>query len=340
MKTFRETWTKVFTSLSGFAALFLTVGAFAADITVPSDTITNGVPASIPVGNETFFRTNGMRIVRFVHVDLWDGNGQIGIGWTYPYPGAVINEKGDWTEAQLLALGKESITTHLKTFGSDTFQERPESGYYLEVVWGTREESLFGYGHPFRYEASFKPVQVDGQWQAPASIVDSMRMEFGEYVFATLSDTAKVRLRWFEGGKFNDYSYPGESITLQSVKPSSQTTDTTFALPTSPMLKKHLGILTRVFTDGSIVRYFTSNGTLLPGEQKEREPTILAIQYRPADKWSKAGIIFDFSWDRDWDPTGESIALEMSTDFTTWIPWKYFELETVPAMFYRARYIR
>ncbi len=315
----------------------LEVGALAADLIAVS-------PDPFPVGNEGFFRTNGMKLVRYVHVDLtritgdavWSED-QIGIGWVYYPPSST-----DLTEAKLLTLGKESVRTHLATFGADAFQEYPGSSYRLNVDWFGDEETPLSYIPRFRYAPNFTPVKGnDGTWQAPASVVNSMEMEFGEYVFATFSSTTKVRVRWFEGGEFHDYSYPyGESVALQGVKPSSSQATDTVALPIYPIIQKPSGIITRVFTDGSIVRYFTSTGEQLPGEQEEREPIILIIQYRPADKWSKAGVFFDFSWDREWDPSGESVVLEMSNDFKSWIPQKYTDVEVTPAMFYRAHYNR
>ncbi len=286
------------------------VGAFAADLIAVS-------PDPFPVGNEGFFRTNGMKLVRYVHVDLtritgdavWSED-QIGIGWVYYPPSST-----DLTEAKLLTLGKESVRTHLATFGADAFQEYPGSSYRLDVDWFGDEETPVSYIPRFRYKARFTPIKgTDGTWQTPAEVIGNMKMEFGEYVFMELPGVQRIRVRWWDGKGFQD-SDPNQGISLASIKKSS--VDTSFiSLPTEPIIGKLSGILTMAFWDDItesevIARYQTGTGTMLPGKQEMREPLLVALGPTPgAIKIFASGDYSDIS----------EILFERSGDLRTWTP--------------------
>jgi hypothetical protein len=306
--------------LVGFYGILLTFAfGFTTNAQV-SSVLTNvtstNVLAKLPVGDEGFFRTEGAKLVRFVHVDLTlvdnpDFPEQIGAGWGYPYS-EDINLDGSWTEAQLLALGKESAATHLEIFGSTAFQKRPGSKYLLKVRWSPVSGSPFYLFAPFRYHRTFTPVKgTDGTWHPPAWVTNSMKMEFSDYVFMPFPGATEVKLRWFENGKFQPpYSYPA-NISLQRAGKSGQENGEIFPLPTNPLIKGLLGVLTvkGKWGEENILRYHTGAGAKFEGVQGEREPLMVGL--RRESRWIRivpSGDYQDIS----------TLIFERSNDLKVW----------------------
>jgi hypothetical protein len=263
--------------LSGIAAFLLSVaGVNATDIVVPSN---NGL-ASIPVGNETYFRAETAKRVGLVSAQVYavfpDVIQPLGLDLNYRVSG---------NESQLLTAGKGAAGMYLSA-SADVFQKYPDLTYILKVLWGPDVGSPLYYYLPFRYKAEFRLVKgADGSWGAPASVVGSMQLESADYVYFPFPGASEVRLRWFENGEFKDYSYPyPETIGLQSASARKASGfpagEEVIPLPTNPLIKGLTGVLTVKGSWGeeTILRYGTGTGAKLPGVQEKREPLMVGLR--------------------------------------------------------------
>ncbi len=343
--------------MSGFAALLTMVGAFATDMQVFSTT------NSFPVGNEKFFRTEGVALVRGIFltyainsnvdatplVRIHDADGYA--GWstiTTSQNGTShdINLDGSWTEAQLFEQAKKGLTTFL-----GSIKRAANIRYAIQVDWGGRANEVLGPATFFRKMINFTLEKgSDGSWHAPAGITETLAMNFADNVFLRTANVVNARLRWWNGKEFND-SAPYSNISLTGIRKASSfepgpytvfvdVAGGVIALPAEPILRKSLGILTLELADRSIVRYSTSTGSQLPGKQEKREPLILAIEYTTQNYSAPTAVIHmhgeGTTPEGEWDAT-----IEKSSDFKSWIALPNgvsAENVVAPSVFYRARY--
>jgi hypothetical protein len=177
--------------------------------------------------------------------------------------------------------------------------------------------SLLSYITPFRYNVEFTPVKgSDGKWHAPAWVLDNLKMNFGDHVLLLFPGATEMRIRWFEGGEFHNFSYPDPAefglLRAQGLKrPSGLGGEEIIPLPTNPIIKGLTGVLTvkGQWGEEKILRYGTSGGVKFLGKQAEREPLVIGLVKRSgAVKILTSGDYADTS----------SLTFERSRDLKVW----------------------